>query len=202
MKVLKKILLYLLILFVLASAGIVTYVVYNKDKIIQAVVNEMNNYLRVEAKVGKIDLDLFDHWPYVAIQLDQISIRGNNCAIKAELIKAESISILVNPIDLLRTNYEIQDLVITNGIIHVFQDKLCKNYEIFKTEGDSRQDISLSNIKLRDTRVQVNLPELNQFYDLLAVQSQIGILIKGQSIDFNQNGIWQVQNLTNHTATL
>lgn len=192
MKTIRRIILYFILIGVILSAGLLSYIYFNKDKIIQAFVSEINNNLQVEVQVAEIQLKAFDHWPYVAVQLRQISVRGNNCAIENRLLSAEEINILVNPLNLLQKDYEIQRLLIENGAIYIYRGQLCNNYEIFKSDEQESGRLKLNNITLRNTGIIYDSQKEKQYYHLRAKSASIGLGILNQEISIAQSGEWDI----------
>jgi hypothetical protein len=202
LKTIRRIILYLFLIGVVLSAGLLSYIYFNKDKIIQAFVGEINNYLQVEVQVAEIQLKPFDHWPYVAVELGRISVRGNNCAIEEKLLTAEKIAILINPLHLLQEDYDIKRLYLENGEIYIYRGQLCNNYDIFKSEKESGGRLKLNNISLRNTKVIYNSAKEDQFYRLLANTASIGLEIVESRISIKQSGKWDIQEFKSRRSQL
>ncbi|MEQ8517805.1 MAG: AsmA-like C-terminal region-containing protein [Cytophagales bacterium] len=181
-----------LLVFILSSAGIVTYFYFNQDKIIRAFVNEINNYLDVEAKVEHINLNIFEHWPFVAVELNNASIRGANCGISEPLLIVEKLSILANPIAIFKGDFNIRHIFLENGRIYIFRDQRCSNYDIFKKDSEGGDEINLERIILSNIFLDYESRIEHQNFKFYSEKATISGQIKENEIIADHSGKWKV----------
>ncbi len=195
MRKLKIIFGILVLVFILSSAGIVTYFYFNQDKIIQAFVSEINNYLDVEAKVEQIDLNIFEHWPFVAVELKNASIRGANCGISEPLLSLEKLSILANPIAIFKGDFNIRRIYLENGRIYIFRDQRCSNYNILKKNSEKGERVKLERIILSNVFLDYESRIEHQNFNFYAEKAIVSGQINDNEIIADHNGKWKVLKL-------
>jgi hypothetical protein len=154
-KIIKKILLGVLV-FMLISMGIIfTLVSLNKDEIIDYFVNQANKQISTPIEVGKIDISLFNHFPNISIDLQDVTIKESYKGNKGVLGKAENISFAFSLFDLINKNYEINGLHITEANVDLkINNTGLPNYLIFKKDSTSKGSMfSINNITASDLTV-------------------------------------------------
>ena len=170
------------ILFCTLAAGIflmvsgIALVYLYQDKIIQLFVEEANQHLKTEVKVGKISLSLFDKFPQLAIKFDQIRISGANPADKRPMAVAKKLYGTFDLRDLWSGRYIVSRVYLeeANVLLTVDEDGL-ENFDIFRGSEKSstipKEDagfdierIILKNVHVRYERGRKKI----EFYEVLA----------------------------------
>ncbi|MBF8964479.1 hypothetical protein I0P70_14590 [Pontibacter sp. FD36] len=161
----KKVLFYIALAAV-AITGISAGLVYAyQDKIIGLFVAEANKHITTKVEVGKISLSLFDKFPQVAVALDQVNVHEGIAESDSSLARAEKLYFTFSVFDIIRGKYDVKQLYLENGSIHVRVLKNGQaNYHIIATDssessGDfafNLERINLSQVAVRYTDLQLN----------------------------------------------
>jgi len=154
-KIIKKILLGVLVFMLIAMGIIFTLVSLNKDEIIDYFVNQANKQISTPIEVGKIDISLFNHFPNISIDLQNVTIKESYKGNKEVLGKAENISFAFSLFDLINKNYEINGLHITEANVDLkINNTGLPNYLILKKDSTSKGSMfSINNITASDLTV-------------------------------------------------
>ena len=98
--------------------------------------------------VKKIDISFFNHFPNISIDLQNVTIKESYQGNKGVLGKAENVSFAFSLFDLLKKNYEINGLHITEGNVDLkINNAGLPNYLILKKDSTSRGSMfSINNI--------------------------------------------------------
>ena len=148
MKLIKRTLAGIILVFILIiSAGVIFSIVY-KDEIIGYFVNETNKYITTPIDVGKIEVSIFNNFPNISINLQDVTVKESTEGHKGVLGKAKQISVFFNPIDLVKKNYIIQGLHLKDAEINLrIDNKGNPNYLFYKKDTTSKgQKLALQNI--------------------------------------------------------
>ncbi|GGG09511.1 hypothetical protein GCM10011323_12600 [Pontibacter amylolyticus] len=164
-RVVKKVLFYVALAAV-AITGISAGLVYAyQDKIIGLFVAEANKHITTKVDVGKISLSLFDKFPQVAVALKQVNVHEGIADSDSSLARAEKLYFTFSVFDIIRGKYDVKQLYLENGSIHVRVLKNGQvNYHILATDSTNSsgdfafhlEKINLSQVALRYTDLQLN----------------------------------------------
>lgn len=161
-KIIKRIFLFVFLLFFLVVAGAAIIVGFFGDEVKKVAIEQINKELKTEIKVKEVDFTILKTFPNATIQFKQIACKEvSNRDEKRNLIAAEEVSLSFNLINLFTKNYTFKKLSIKNGsaFIHIDQNGH-KNFDILKSkeEKDSTElnesssfqieDISLTNVDI------------------------------------------------------
>lgn len=176
------------------AIGAFTY--FNKDKIIEGVVELVNSQINAEARVEKVQINFWEHWPYLAVEFQKVNIRGNNCALSYPLLEAEQLSVLSNPIDLFQGQYDIKRIFVKDAQINIYRGKRCSNYEILKKREEGGEvKLSLRNVELKNTKINVHLPELEQSYSSTAISSSFKLDLEQSNYKVEPEGDFLIHKI-------
>ncbi len=148
MKVIKRTLAGIVLVFILIiSAGVIFSMVY-KDKIIGYFLNEANKYITTPIEVAEIEVSILNHFPNISVNLHNVSVKESDNNHIGILGKAKVISASFNPIDLLNKNYTINGIHISNAEINLKIDKNGNpNYLFYKKDSTAKGSfLELRNI--------------------------------------------------------
>lgn len=164
--ILKTILIVLLTLVVLIPLTSVVLATLYRDKIKDYVLAEVNKELLTPVSISdKVDLTLFQQFPYASLELNEVFVREVN-AKKDTLFYFREVYLGFNVLDIINKNYNIKKISAENGVVKILRDKEGKgNYEIFKTRKDtvpSSFSLALNEVKFRDTRLYYRDDALGQ----------------------------------------
>lgn len=155
MRVAKKIIFYVALTVVVLISVLGVTVWFNKDRIINRFVTEMNEHLQTPVNVGKISVTIFASFPNISIVLDNVYIEDSHKE-KQPLLTASTITFSINPFEIWNEAYIIRGLTVINGEAWLRLDENgVNNYTIVKKASTSEQKLGfeLRNVRLKNTRV-------------------------------------------------
>ncbi len=157
-----KYLLYSIVAFLLLAAGLIVYLLANKNQIKRYALDQLNAQLDAKITINDIDITLFKQFPKVSLDMHLVRITDPNQP-KQYLLQAEHVYIGFNIYDILRKQYNIKLIAIDSAQLNLYTDLAGKsNFNILKqdTTTTSSQSflLSLKEVKLN----QVNLVYLNR----------------------------------------
>ena len=155
----KKIIKWLFYTFLTLVLGVTASLYLFKDRIIEQVLVEVNNYLAVPVNVSKVDIDFLHGLPNISIAFYDVELPAN----EDPAIEVAKLYALLNPIEILRGHYTIKRLHLVDADLHLRLNKdhelnvarLFKSADIEKNEDadSSSTDFNLAAILLRDVRI-------------------------------------------------
>jgi hypothetical protein len=175
--ILKTILIVLLSLVVLIPLTSVVLATLYRDKIKDYVLAEVNKELLTPVSISdKVDLTLFQQFPYVSLELNEVFVREVSAQTKKDtLLYFREVYLGFNVLDIINKNYNIKKISAEHGVVKITRDKEGKgNYEIFKPRKDSVPSsfsLALNEVKLRDARLYYRDEALGQ--DISSYQEKI-----------------------------
>ncbi len=164
----KSILIVLLSLVVLIPLTSLLLANLYRDKIKEYVLAEVNKELLTPVSISdKVDLTLFQQFPYVSLELNDVFVREVTSHTKKDtLFYFQNLYLGFNLFDIINKNYNIKKISAEDGVIKIARDKEGKgNYEIFKTRKDtvhSSFSLALNEVKFRDARLYYSDEALGQ----------------------------------------
>lgn len=169
----------LIALLLLAITGVVVVKFYGDD-LKSYVMDQVNNRLDSKVDVENVSVKVFHKFPNTSIVLRDITIWSSHNFNTADfeglgadtLLTSEKISISFNLLALIRKRYNIRQLEITNGTLHLYTDRKGEgNYMII---GGNQEN------KVEDTQFNLSQVRVNNFKIILNNQvkqlSSSGIL--------------------------
>ncbi len=149
----------LIILLLLAITGVVVVKFYG-DNLKIFVMEQINHRLDSKVDVDEITVKVFHKFPNTSIQLKNVTIWSThnfnthnfNGPGADTLLSAKNINISFNLIGLIRKKYNIRQLEIKDGIMHLYTDLDGEvNYQIFS--GNDRKQKEASPVNLSSLRI-------------------------------------------------
>lgn len=172
MRIIRKTFLWLLILICFFIVQGLFLIYLYEDDIKQAALKKLNEQLNTEIKVGRIDLSLFDNFPFVSLTFPDVNIRSTLKDEPYSLLEARKVSMLFNLFDLYFKNYRIRTARIEDGELYIKVNRNGEdNYHIWKTSSSSGETVfslSIKDIELENVRVHYVDDQLDQQYNFLA----------------------------------
>ena len=148
----KRILLGLLLVPVLLVTSLSIYIQQNQSEIINGEIEKLNQSYPGLIRVGESNLSLFGDFPYVSLKIDEVQIFETKAADAAVIMDVKDIYVGFNLTDLLKGDYDIQSIVIEDGIfnivIHTDQTTNIENAIGTGQTATDSSETSLSNIQL------------------------------------------------------
>ncbi len=159
-KVIRKVLIGSMMIFVfIIGAGTIFSIVY-KDEIISYFLDEANKHIKTPIDVGEINVSIFNHFPNISINLKDVTIMESSNNNVGVLGKAKRISVSFSPIDIIRKNYVVKGLHLSEADVNILIDKNgIPNYLFYEIDTTSKgTKFSLQNI----TGDKLNINYLDQ----------------------------------------
>ncbi|WP_431212783.1 AsmA-like C-terminal region-containing protein [Puia sp. P3] len=207
----KKILRYtlriagaLMCLLLLVWAGLSVYVHYNKARLLQKATEEVKEHFGADISIGQLDISLFRHFPSVAFQLSDVSLRDSlwsrhhHDLLKVSTVYADC------PLlgSLFSGKVRISKVSLEHGVVYFYRDSTgYSNTYVFKDRKPSLRGGKPENppdISLTDIRWVQDLGDKNKLFDLdihrlvcdmnkegRVLQMGIGADITANSFSFN-----------------
>ena len=151
----KRILIVLLLVPILIVGGLILYIQSNQSEIIKGEITKLNKEHKGFISVGKSELSLFGNFPYISIKVDDVQILETKEDNSTVIMDVQNIYIGFNLWDMVKGNYDIQSLLINEGVFNIvihenntsnIQNSLASTSEI-KTPATN---IHLKKIKLKN----------------------------------------------------
>jgi len=171
---------------------------YFGEKIEQAVVTEINNYLDVEVSVADIEFSLLEKFPYASVRFTDIQTKEKLEANSNSLLKAQQFYILYNISNLFSKNYKIEKIILKDAFINivVYNDG-SQNINVFQPKGTSNSlaaKLQLQKIELQNVQISyINYPSDQEYL----FQADNGI-IKGSFSSTNYQFVVKGQFYSDH----
>ena len=156
----------LIALLLLAITGVVVVKFYG-DQLQTFVMEQVNERLDSKVDVGDVSVKVFHKFPNTSLVLEDITVWSSHNFQPGDfngkgadtLLTAERISVSFNPFSLIRRNYNIRQLEINHGILHMYTDRYGEgNYRIWSRQRKTdREEQQLNIAKLRVNEFQVVL---------------------------------------------
>ncbi len=159
---------FLVIVLLLFSIISVVVVKFHGEELQSYVMREINTRLDSKVSVDEIAVRVFRKFPAVSMELRGITVWSSHNFNAREfedaggdtLLTAAAVYISFNPVSLIRKTYNIRQLEITGGLLHLYTDQSGEsNYRLVsKPEGrkENRQKIQMGQLKVRDFLIVLN----------------------------------------------
>lgn len=141
-------LLLLITIPLLLLFGVAAYLYANQQNIKQYALDELNKQLTSKIAVEQMQLALFEQFPQVSLDLENVSIEDPSKQHK-HLLQSGHIYVGFNLFDIIRKTYRIKQLSFENGELNLLIDQKGKyNFDIFKTQSKQEPNTFLVNLDL------------------------------------------------------
>lgn len=170
---------FVVIILLLLTIASVVVVKFYGDDLKSYVMEQINNRLDSKVDVEEITVKVFQKFPNTSIHLQNVTIwsshsfntRDFNGPGADTLLYAESINISFNLIGLIRKSYNVKQLEIKDGTLHLYTDLEGEgNYRVFSRENGEKKEaspVNLSNLKITNFTLLLN----NQAKQLISTGS-------------------------------
>lgn len=143
MKWLKKVVLTLFALLFLFATGVSLFIWKYEEEIKQMVIQSVNQNLKTEIAVKKIDLTFWNTFPRVSVNFHEALIKAVN-AKNDTLLSAKQLSAQFNAIDLYRGKYRLSSLKVEEAFCQLQVDHSgYANYLFWESDSTSESDFQL-----------------------------------------------------------
>lgn len=145
----KKLIRYLVLSGIVLITGLLGSIYLYQDQIIQRFMAEADRYIASPVRVKKISLSAFEHFPHIAITLDQVHIEGTLQEKKHPLAVADQLHFTFNIWQLLKGNYVIDKVFLQQAQVYLHVAHQENNYAIFRTPEPSSPTTAQVSFKLK-----------------------------------------------------
>ncbi|WP_430411724.1 AsmA-like C-terminal region-containing protein [Kordia sp.] len=118
-KLWKRVLLGLILVPILVLGGLILYVQSNQSDIIKGEIAKLNKEHKGLISVGKSELSLFGNFPYISVKVYDLQIFETKEDNAPVIMDVKDIYIGFNFWDIVNGNYDIQSLVVEDGIFNI-----------------------------------------------------------------------------------
>ncbi|SHJ28415.1 AsmA family protein [Aquimarina spongiae] len=115
----KRILLALLLVPIIVVGGLMLYIQSNQSEIIKGEIAKLNQEHQGLIRVGESELSLFGNFPYTSIKVYDVGIFETKADNAPVIMDVKDIYIGFNLIDIVKGNYDIQSLIIEEGVLNL-----------------------------------------------------------------------------------
>lgn len=120
-------------------------------------IREANKHLNTPVRVDEINLNIWDKFPQIAVSFKNILIEESFENSTSPLLTAKKAYIILNPFELMRGEYVVNQIFIEHGNFFIKVDKNGNNnYAILRSGNDTPKDsltFNLSKIFLKDVSI-------------------------------------------------
>jgi hypothetical protein len=176
--------------------GVLAWAYTHRDDMKQFALTQINKQLKANIKVQSIRMDVFRNFPQASLNFEGVWIEDANKSM-FPLIEANRISLGFNLMALIRKDYTIRQIYISDARLQAQTDKNGKhNYQIFTTTDDTSTALfDLKKITCKDVTVVYQNAVTNQQYDLHLLDATLGIKAQGELLDMKLDGELMVNKL-------
>ena len=182
----KKILKYTGVTFLLLLVAIIALPFIFKDKLVQIVKDEVNNNLNAKVEFGDFDLSIFSSFPNLSFEIEDVTVDGVGDFEGTRLAKIEKTEITLDVMSVINGDkIEIKKIGITNPTFHIIVNEDSNaNYDIVKTSEEISDSISNEPLDY-----SIGMQELFVRNANLTYQDQIsGMSSEIKNLNYNLSG--------------
>jgi hypothetical protein len=118
-KLWKRILLGLILVPILLLGGLILYIQGNQSEIIKEEIAKLNKEHKGLISIGESELSLFGNFPYISLKVYDLQVFETKEDNAPVIINVKDIYIGFNLWDIVNGNYDIQSLVVEDGIFNI-----------------------------------------------------------------------------------
>lgn len=170
-KLLLKIAVWLIGIFLVVWMLVWLYVLANKKSIISKVSTELNSRIKGEIIIGDFEPSLISTFPHVALRLTNLAVRDTLWKVHHhDLVKSENALIRLGFFSLFTGSPTIKKLSLEKGSVYVFSDTTgYTNTYMFESRDSVKKaggrKLSIPDIELKDMRLTLDLKTKSKLYD-------------------------------------
>ena len=142
-------------LLLLISGFVITY--FFSDRVEKTVVNKIQEQITSELQLGDVAFSLYEKFPAASVKLTNLLAFEKEGFDNDTLFFAKAAYIELSIFDIVLGNIDIKRVVVDNGIINIkYNSDNQPNFAIFKTNENTKNNLSLNNILLLNTHLKFN----------------------------------------------
>jgi len=141
----------LIALFILGWVLILGGIYMWRDEIKASLVTALNEQLIAEVGVSSIDLNFLDYFPRLAVQFSDVIIHQPAPQTEDTLLAAETVAFTFNPLGMLRSSVEIDQIRMENGVLRPRIDARGNpQYIIWKTDSNPQTKGETATVQIEE----------------------------------------------------
>jgi hypothetical protein len=184
-KLIRKIVVSLVALMVIALIAVTSFIISRRDHIVQYFLAEANQQIATPIEVAKIDVSLLRNFPHISLVFHDVTVSESYQADPGVLGNAKTVSLSFNLIQVLNKNYQINGIQISDGEVSLkINSAGVPNYRIMKP--DSSANAALFHLKdIIASNLSVSFVDETSNYSLKfnLTNGQSDIIQRGQDMD-------------------
>ena len=147
-------------LFLLISGFVITY--FFSEKVEKTVINKIQEQMTSELQLGNVVFSLYEKFPYASVKINNLLAFEKEGFDNDTLFYAKTTYIEFSIIDIIQGTVDIKRVVVDYGKINIKYDSDNNpNFAIFKTNEESKNKLTLSNLLLIDTHISFSKKGVN-----------------------------------------
>jgi len=160
---------------------------FYEDEVKQYIITELNKNLKSPVKVGSVSLSVFEKFPYASLEFNNVEIKESFKDSHKNFLKANSIYLQFNVLDIFSKNYTIKKIDIHDADINIkYNNKNEDNFHFWMpTENNNTFSLALKNVKLQNVSVSI-LNEVNQL-DINAIINDVSLKGNFSSVNYSMS---------------
>jgi hypothetical protein len=157
MKRFLKVVLWILVVFIVLTTGIIIFVQTSSKTVVNELKKQLNSYLLTEVQINDIRLSSLKNFPNITLILDKVVIKEFPKESGKNLAELDKIYLVINLIDFIKKDYDIQKVIFSKGEINISRYRNGTfNYQIWKTtakdSASSKVNFELNKAIFQDIR--------------------------------------------------
>jgi len=147
-------------LLLLISGFVITY--FFSEKVEKTVINKIQEQMTSELQLGDVVFSLYEKFPYASVKINNLLAFEKEGFDNDTLFYAKTTYIEFSIIDIIQGTVDIKRVVVDYGKINIKYDSDNNpNFAIFKTNEESKNKLTLSNLLLIDTHISFSKKGVN-----------------------------------------
>ena len=207
MKIIKRFFLYLLVLLLIFIIAAFSLAYLYEDKIKTYAFEQINNTIKAQIDVEKIDLTFIKQFPKASLDFHNVKIYDSKQESSKEniVMEAQNIFLSFDIIELINNNYNLQNIVIKDARVNFRIDKKGNhNFNLFNSSSQDSSDFLLYLTKLEFINTNfdyVNMATKQSFNTLITSADAVGIFSK-ENFHIELKGNTFLNNFYNHSRLI
>jgi hypothetical protein len=179
---LKKVILWLVVVFLLLSGGIIAYVYHNQEILKDRLILSVNERLKVPVEVKDITISPLSSFPDATVKFFNVRINDPHFS-DSLFAEAGEIGFSFNIWDLIRGKMVLEEIIIVNGSVNITQyDEDRWSYQIYNEVENKTNDSFFLNIE------KVNVKNIHATYGSAISETAWSGIIKSSQASVKLQG--------------
>jgi len=136
----------------LFAAGLI----FTQRLVKKRLVAELNKQLTVKVLLHSVDISGLSDFPNIGVRFNNLRVDQSAEYYDGHLLRARTISVVVNAWDLIRGKNTINKLQISNGEMQIYEGLVGNNYSIFKSDTSNTSSTSETKFNIDLKKVELN----------------------------------------------